>query len=974
MGRSSKALLKGVRDFNPISACVCLLENSSDGHSERLFGIGFGPYIIANQHLFRRNNGELTIKTMHGEFKVKNSTQLQMKPVEGRDIIVIKMAKDFPPFPQKLKFRQPTIKDRVCMVSTNFQQGGSGSGSMNGAIGGDLLLNFPDMSVLERQRAHLKYLNPTFDSPLAGFFADSSMITGGEMDSYLSTAGLNLPMMYGETTVEGDSRLSISPETTLGTGNFKKRKFDTETKDCNEKKKKMTMNRDDLVEEGEEEKSKITEQNNGSTKSIKKMKHKAKKEENNFSNDSSKVTKELEKTDYIQEGRGSLLTCGDVEENPGPMKMDKKTIVWFRRDLRIEDNPALAAAAHEGSVFPVFIWCPEEEGQFYPGRASRWWMKQSLAHLSQSLKALGSDLTLIKTHNTISAILDCIRVTGATKVVFNHLYDPVSLVRDHTVKEKLVERGISVQSYNGDLLYEPWEIYCEKGKPFTSFNSYWKKCLDMSIESVMLPPPWRLMPITAAAEAIWACSIEELGLENEAEKPSNALLTRAWSPGWSNADKLLNEFIEKQLIDYAKNSKKVVGNSTSLLSPYLHFGEISVRHVFQCARMKQIIWARDKNSEGEESADLFLRGIGLREYSRYICFNFPFTHEQSLLSHLRFFPWDADVDKFKAWRQGRTGYPLVDAGMRELWATGWMHNRIRVIVSSFAVKFLLLPWKWGMKYFWDTLLDADLECDILGWQYISGSIPDGHELDRLDNPALQGAKYDPEGEYIRQWLPELARLPTEWIHHPWDAPLTVLKASGVELGTNYAKPIVDIDTARELLAKAISRTREAQIMIGAAGGSGSKSVSSLVSESSHIVHKEDTSFWQHWITTKDGQCGSPLVSIIDGNILGIHSLTHTTNGSNYFVEFPEKFVATYLDAADGWCKNWKFNADKISWGSFTLVEDAPEDDFMAKKTVAAIMDSGGALKKELQANKKELAQLKWELQALKKELAQSGSA
>nr|7X0X_A Chain A, Cryptochrome-2 [Arabidopsis]7X0X_B Chain B, Cryptochrome-2 [Arabidopsis]7X0X_C Chain C, Cryptochrome-2 [Arabidopsis]7X0X_D Chain D, Cryptochrome-2 [Arabidopsis]7X0Y_A Chain A, Cryptochrome-2 [Arabidopsis thaliana]7X0Y_B Chain B, Cryptochrome-2 [Arabidopsis thaliana]7X0Y_C Chain C, Cryptochrome-2 [Arabidopsis thaliana]7X0Y_D Chain D, Cryptochrome-2 [Arabidopsis thaliana] len=498
------------------------------------------------------------------------------------------------------------------------------------------------------------------------------------------------------------------------------------------------------------------------------------------------------------------------------MKMDKKTIVWFRRDLRIEDNPALAAAAHEGSVFPVFIWCPEEEGQFYPGRASRWWMKQSLAHLSQSLKALGSDLTLIKTHNTISAILDCIRVTGATKVVFNHLYDPVSLVRDHTVKEKLVERGISVQSYNGDLLYEPWEIYCEKGKPFTSFNSYWKKCLDMSIESVMLPPPWRLMPITAAAEAIWACSIEELGLENEAEKPSNALLTRAWSPGWSNADKLLNEFIEKQLIDYAKNSKKVVGNSTSLLSPYLHFGEISVRHVFQCARMKQIIWARDKNSEGEESADLFLRGIGLREYSRYICFNFPFTHEQSLLSHLRFFPWDADVDKFKAWRQGRTGYPLVDAGMRELWATGWMHNRIRVIVSSFAVKFLLLPAKWGMKYFWDTLLDADLECDILGWQYISGSIPDGHELDRLDNPALQGAKYDPEGEYIRQWLPELARLPTEWIHHPWDAPLTVLKASGVELGTNYAKPIVDIDTARELLAKAISRTREAQIMIGAA--------------------------------------------------------------------------------------------------------------------------------------------------------------
>nr|QSL83339.1 nTEVp-CIBN-T2A-CRY2-cTEVp [synthetic construct] len=939
MGRSGESLFKGPRDYNPISSTICHLTNESDGHTTSLYGIGFGPFIITNKHLFRRNNGTLLVQSLHGVFKVKNTTTLQQHLIDGRDMIIIRMPKDFPPFPQKLKFREPQREERICLVTTNFQTGGSGSGSMNGAIGGDLLLNFPDMSVLERQRAHLKYLNPTFDSPLAGFFADSSMITGGEMDSYLSTAGLNLPMMYGETTVEGDSRLSISPETTLGTGNFKKRKFDTETKDCNEKKKKMTMNRDDLVEEGEEEKSKITEQNNGSTKSIKKMKHKAKKEENNFSNDSSKVTKELEKTDYIQEGRGSLLTCGDVEENPGPMKMDKKTIVWFRRDLRIEDNPALAAAAHEGSVFPVFIWCPEEEGQFYPGRASRWWMKQSLAHLSQSLKALGSDLTLIKTHNTISAILDCIRVTGATKVVFNHLYDPVSLVRDHTVKEKLVERGISVQSYNGDLLYEPWEIYCEKGKPFTSFNSYWKKCLDMSIESVMLPPPWRLMPITAAAEAIWACSIEELGLENEAEKPSNALLTRAWSPGWSNADKLLNEFIEKQLIDYAKNSKKVVGNSTSLLSPYLHFGEISVRHVFQCARMKQIIWARDKNSEGEESADLFLRGIGLREYSRYICFNFPFTHEQSLLSHLRFFPWDADVDKFKAWRQGRTGYPLVDAGMRELWATGWMHNRIRVIVSSFAVKFLLLPWKWGMKYFWDTLLDADLECDILGWQYISGSIPDGHELDRLDNPALQGAKYDPEGEYIRQWLPELARLPTEWIHHPWDAPLTVLKASGVELGTNYAKPIVDIDTARELLAKAISRTREAQIMIGAAGGSGSKSMSSMVSDTSCTFPSSDGIFWKHWIQTKDGQCGSPLVSTRDGFIVGIHSASNFTNTNNYFTSVPKNFMELLTNQeAQQWVSGWRLNADSVLWGGHKVFMVKPEEPFQPVKEATQLMN------------------------------------
>lgn len=232
-------------------------------------------------------------------------------------------------------------------------------------------------------------------------------------------------------------------------------------------------------------------------------------------------------------------------------------------------------------------------------------------------------------------------------------------------------------------------------------------------------------------------SIEELGLENEAEKSSNALLGRGWTPGWSNADKALTEFIEHHLLDYSKSRIKVGGNSTSLLSPYLHFGELSERKVFHSVHMKRILWAREGNSTGEESANLLLRAIGLRDYSRYICFNFPFTHERSLLTNLKYFPWNADQARFKAWRQGRTGYPLVDAGMRELWATGWVHNKIRVIVSSFFVKFLLLPWQWGMKYFWDTLLDADLESDILGWQYISGSLPDGHELERLDSPEVR---------------------------------------------------------------------------------------------------------------------------------------------------------------------------------------------------------------------------------------------
>ncbi|KAG6420954.1 hypothetical protein SASPL_117500 [Salvia splendens] len=483
------------------------------------------------------------------------------------------------------------------------------------------------------------------------------------------------------------------------------------------------------------------------------------------------------------------------------MEKKCKSIVWFRRDLRIEDNPALAAVARDGTVLPVFIWCPKEEGPYHPGRVSRWWLKHSLIHLQQSLRSLGAELLVIKADTTLSALLDCINAVGATKVVYNHLYDPISLVRDHNIKQKLVELGIEVQSFNGELLFEPWEVYDDNEQAFTTFNAYWEKCMNAQKDPVSHLPPWRL---ALAEGAGMNTSVEALNLENESEKSSNALLGRGWSPGWSSADKTFTEFIEHHLLNYSKDRLNVGRNSTSLLSPYLHFGELSVRKVFQSVRMKQLVWKNEQNTVGEESATFFLRAIGLREYSRYICFNFPFTHERSLLSSLQYFPWDSNQAHFKAWRQGRTGYPLVDAGMRELWATGWIHNRIRIIVSSFFVKFLLLPWQWGMKYFWDTLLDADIESDILGWQYISGSLPDGHELERMDSPQVHGFKFDPEGEYVRQWLPELARMPAEWIHHPWDAPLSVLKSAGVDLGSNYPKPLIDMDLARDMLTEAIS--------------------------------------------------------------------------------------------------------------------------------------------------------------------------
>nr|GLL39617.1 cryptochrome-1-like [Ipomoea trifida] len=475
------------------------------------------------------------------------------------------------------------------------------------------------------------------------------------------------------------------------------------------------------------------------------------------------------------------------------------SIVWFRRDLRVEDNPALAAGVRAGAVVALYIWAPEEEGHYYPGRVSRWWLKQSLGHLDSFLRSLGTSLVTKRSTDTISSLLEVIKSTGATHLFFNHLYDPLSLVRDHRVKEILTAQGVSVRSFNSDLLYEPWEVLDDEGHPFTTFKEFWDKCLNMPYDpEAPLLPPKRIISADVSR-----CHVDNLVFEDESEKASNALLARAWSPGWSNADKALTAFINGPLIEYATNRRKADSATTSFLSPHLHFGEVSVRKVFHLVRIKQVVWANEGNKAGEDSCNVFLKSIGLREYSRYMSFNHPYSHERPLLGHLKHFPWVVDEGYFKAWRQGRTGYPLVDAGMRELWATGWLHDRIRVVVSSFFVKVLQLSWRWGMKYFWDTLLDADLESDALGWQYITGTLPDGREFDRIDNPQFEGYKFDPNGEYVRRWLPELARLPTEWIHHPWNAPESVLQAAGIELGSNYPLPVVEIDAAKVRLQEAL---------------------------------------------------------------------------------------------------------------------------------------------------------------------------
>ncbi|KAE8709820.1 Cryptochrome-1 [Hibiscus syriacus] len=363
-------------------------------------------------------------------------------------------------------------------------------------------------------------------------------------------------------------------------------------------------------------------------------------------------------------------------------------------------------------------------------------------------------------------------------VPFKHqILNPISLVRDHRAKEILRAHGVTVRSYNADLLYEPWDVTDDNGCPFTTFSAFWEKCLSMPLDpEAPLLPPNRIV-----SGDVLTCTMDPLVFEDKSEKGSNALLAGAWSTGWSNADKALTTFINGPLLEYSMNRRKADSATTSFLPPHLHFWEVSVRKVFHLVRMKQVLWAN--------------KGINLVKR----------VHERPLLGHLKFFPWAVNEGYFKAWRQGRTGYPLVDAGMRELWVTGWLHDQIRVVVSSFFVKVLQLPWRWGMKYFWDTLLDADLESDALGWQYISSTLPDGCEFDRIDNPQFEGYKFNPNGEYVRRWLPELARLPTDWIHHPWNAPESVLQAAGFDLGSNYPLPIVGIDAAKSRLEEALSQ-------------------------------------------------------------------------------------------------------------------------------------------------------------------------
>ena len=474
-------------------------------------------------------------------------------------------------------------------------------------------------------------------------------------------------------------------------------------------------------------------------------------------------------------------------------------LVWFRRDLRLADNPALAAAArHADQIVAVYVHAPEEDGAWRPGAASDWWLHLSLARLDGDLRRRGIALTLRRGPSSAGVLAELAIETGATHLYWNRLYEPAIEERDRRLEAELGASGLACESFNAALICEPWELLNSQQAPYRVFTPFWRACQARLHELPgPLPAPQRLRGPSPPGE-----TLDGLGL-----LPTIAWdhgLAERWSPGEAGAHERLDAFCESALAHYGEGRNRPDADDGSRLSPHLHFGEVSPR---QCVVAVRNALA-ERPAAAQPSAEAFLRQLGWREFAHHLLHHFPHTTDAPLDERFERFDWQDDAARLQAWQRGRTGYPLVDAGMRELWRTGWMHNRVRMVVASLLVKNLRQPWIAGARWFWDTLVDADLANNALGWQWTAGCGADAAPYFRIFNPVLQAERHDPRRVYLRRWLPELAQLPDEWIHRPWQAPAAVLAAAGVELGVTYPRPIVDFAESRREALDAYARIRE----------------------------------------------------------------------------------------------------------------------------------------------------------------------
>ena len=473
-------------------------------------------------------------------------------------------------------------------------------------------------------------------------------------------------------------------------------------------------------------------------------------------------------------------------------------LVWFRNDLRLSDNPALAAAVASGRpVIPVLV-DDRSPARRPRGAASAWWLDRSLDALAQSLGSRGSRL-ILRSGDAAEVVLALAAETKAHAVYWNRLYAADQIARDSQLKSTLRTAGVEVKSFNSALLVEPFEIVNGSGQPFKVFTPFWR-----AARGQMQVPSATPAPDILIAPAHWPASETKADWRLSPQNPDWSQGFSDWRPGEAGAQTALQVFLDRAADQYGARRDYMADAATSRLSPHLAFGEIGPRQIWQA-----VMAAQERRPETGASLDKFLSEIGWREFSHHLLYQFPDLERLAFKSSYDAFPWRSDPKALRAWKRGQTGYPLVDAGMRELWATGYMHNRARMICASFLVKHLLIDWREGEAHFWDTLVDADRANNAAGWQWVAGSGADAAPYFRIFSPMGQGERFDAEGGYVRRWVPELARLPDGALHAPWLAEKKVLQAAGVRLGETYPLPIVDHSYARQRALEALASLKAA---------------------------------------------------------------------------------------------------------------------------------------------------------------------
>ena len=454
-------------------------------------------------------------------------------------------------------------------------------------------------------------------------------------------------------------------------------------------------------------------------------------------------------------------------------------IVWFRQDLRTRDHPALKAAADSGApVLPLYILDDETPGDWKMGGASRWWLHGSLSALEADLKSRSSRLTLRK-GQTSTVLKNICAETGAKAIYFSRGYEPHQTKAEAGIAAQLKSGDVECKRYSGSLLFEPEAVKTKTGGPFKVFTPFYKACLKLN--SVKAPVA---TPKTLRTPKSWPKSDNLDDWNLLPTKPDwTGGLRETWTPGAGGAKERLKTFLDERAQTYGGDRDRPDRAGTSALSPHLHFGEISPRQIWNATMQ-----ASAKSGVGDAGRTAFLRELIWREFSYHLLHHWPHIPEVPFNEAFGDFPWRDDLESLTAWQRGQTGYPIVDAGMRQLWHTGWMHNRVRMIVASFLTKHLLIHWREGAAWFWDTLVDADLANNSASWQWVAGSGADAAPYFRIFNPILQGSKFDPKGAYVRTWIPELRDVPDKAIHAPWE--------HGA-IPDGYPDPIVDHKGARQ---------------------------------------------------------------------------------------------------------------------------------------------------------------------------------